>query len=88
MAQALHSKIAGQKENTQPRSKLTHSVQHTREMEESISAQGGEASFHLSDIDLNNFFSDENEPSSSGAQPLFQNCKLQIQNLTINIVKK
>ena len=87
MAQALHSKIAGQKENTQPRSK-PHSVQHTREMEESISAEGGKASFHLSDIDLNNFFSDENEPSSSGAQPLFQNCRLQIQNLTINIVKK
>ena len=55
MEQALHSKIAGQMENTQPRSK-PHLVQHTREMEESISAEGGEASFHLSDIDLNNFF--------------------------------
>ena len=40
MEQALHSKIAGQMENTQPRSK-PHSAQHTREMEESISAEGG-----------------------------------------------
>ena len=85
MAQALHSKIAGQKENTQPRSaKLTHSVEHAREMDEST-AEGGEASLQLNNIDLNTFFSEENEP---GAQPLFQNCRINIQNFTINYVNK
>ena len=94
MAQTLHSKIAGAKQNTQPtRSQVTvSSVEHAgehavTEMEDTISA-GGKAEIQLRDIDLNSFFSKENEPSSSGAKPLFQNCKLEIQNFTINIIKK
>ena len=49
---------------------------------------GGDAAMsHLRDMDLDAFFSDENEPSASGVGSLFNNCKVNIQNFTINIIK-